>query len=258
MRRLLPALLLLAALAAPATTHAYTPGPYGCNLRWSQCFGDGGAINKSFACDTNTGSDVLVGSFVPAWDHGDLTGIDFTMTLASAGSSLPAWWQFKNAGTCRPASLGMNFTNATGAVACRDWAPVGEAAGGIAAYQIGLKGANSARILAAIAVPPSVRGSVSGLQEYFVFNLGINHAKTVGTGACAGCTTPVCIVLDRIRTYSSGPVENRTVMGPSNFTDSDYATWQGGAGVSTFLGSGCPAATPTKRETWSEVKSLYR
>ena len=57
--RSLAPLLALALFAAPAARAVE-----GVNLRWDQCYGDAGAQNKSFACDTNTGTETLLGSFV--------------------------------------------------------------------------------------------------------------------------------------------------------------------------------------------------
>ena len=247
-------LLALALSVTPA--HAYTYGPYGCELRWDQCFGDGGAQNKNFACDTNTGTEKLVGSFVPAWDIVDVTGLEIVINIAvGSAASLPAWWQLRNAGTCRFSSLTMNMTATAGN--CPDWA-MGFAAGGIGAYLIGALGPNTARIVMATAVPPDNYQALTGRAEYFAFNLFINHANTVGTGACAGCSTPACIVLTGVRMTTPLLATSRYLTGPSNLTDSDYVTWQGGAGVTTPLGSGCPAATPAKQRTWGAVKALYR
>jgi hypothetical protein len=261
MRRLpFQALLLLCTLAFPA--HAWrSPGPYGVNIRWDACFADGGTLNKNFACDTNTGSEKLVLSFVLPFDMPGVSGMEGVIDLASAGTTLPAWWAFKNVGTCRQISLGLNFVPPSTAVNCADWSN-GQASGGIGAYNLGTTfsngGSNSARLVFAIAVPPSLLASPLALDEYFVGILTINHAKTVGTGACAGCATPVCIVFNSLKLTTQVPVNDRTLKTPSNFTDSNYATWQGGLGVVTNRGSGCPAATPTKPKTWGAVKSLYR
>ena len=83
------------------------------------------------------------------------------------------------------------------------------------------------------------------------------NAKTVGLGSCAGCLTPVCIVLNSVNVVA-GTSANIKLSGPTNGIDSNVATWQGGAGVSTLLGQGCPAATPNRNTTWGQVKSLYR
>lgn len=248
------------AIAMPiSTVGPYRYGPYGCDLRWNACFRDGGAINRAFACDTNSGAEVLVGSFVPAWDISDVSGLEIVIDVASAGAAMPAWWSYKNVGTCRQNSLSMGFVALPSSVACLDWS-AGQAAGGIGAYTIGGRGPTTARIVAAIAVPFGALANLTGRQEYFAFTLTINHAKTVGTGSCGGCDVPVCIVYNKTKMTTPIASHDTYVMGPSNLTDSDYVTWQGGAGVSSFGGSttGCPAATPVKRGTWGSIKSLYR
>ena len=243
---MLLALTAVAASAAPGT-----------NIRWQGCFGDGGAQNRAFACNTNTGtSNILVGSFEIGADILQASGNEVVVDIASAGP-LPAWWGFKNAGTCRQNSLSMNFSLPGTAVNCADWAS-GQAAGGIGAYNIGLGGPNAARIVAAIAVPASALADLFAGQEYFSYNIVINNAKTVGTGLCAGCTTPVCIVFNSLKVTTQVAANDRTVAGPTNGTDSNYATWQGGVGVQSTRGSGCPAATPTRNSTWGQVKGLYR
>jgi hypothetical protein len=256
MRRL-PLLLAALAVTFATSSHAYTSGPWGCNLRWDHCYGDGGALNKSFACDTNSGTETLVASFVPAWDIANVSGIEIVMNLASASALLPAWWQYKNAGTCRQGSLVASSAPVDPVVTnCPDWA-AGQQAGGLAAYKIGLMGPNTARILTVWAVPQQSLRFLSAGQEYFAQKLTIDHANTVGTGACVGCTTPVCIVLQSVNMTTPNIVNDRWLSGPANQTDSDYATWQGGVGVTSPLGSGCPGATPAKQRTWSEVKALY-
>jgi hypothetical protein len=247
--------LLLALTASIASAAA------GVNLRWSACFGDGGTANKTFACNSNTaGSSVLVGSFELGADLLQTSGVEIVVDVATAGATLPAWWDFKNPGSCRTASLVMNPTIAISAANCADWA-AGGAAGGLAAYSVGGGGPNTSRMIGgfAIAVPLA---DLTGGQEYFAFNAIINNAKTVGTGSCAGCSTPACIVLNSIKCatppVTGVPSRDVKLSGPTNGTDSNYATWQGGAGVNSNRGQGCPAATPTHKSTWQQVKTLYR
>jgi hypothetical protein len=247
-------LVLCTLLAMAASVASAAPGV---NLRWNSCLVDGGAINKNFACNTNSGVNTLVGSIQVAADILQASGHEVVVDLASEGASLPAWWQFKNAGTCRPISLSMNFAISAAAVDCVDWAS-GQAAGGIGAYNIGVKGPNTARVVAAIAVPASALADLFVGTEYFVFNLAINNLKTVGTGACADCQTPVCLVYVSDRVTTQVPANDRILLGATNGTDSFYATWQGGGVPVTWLGTGCPRATPTRNTTWGAVKSVYR
>lgn len=237
-----------------ALTATVASAAQGLNLRWNACFGDGGVQNRASTCLVNTGTNGLTGSFEMGSDLAGVTGIEGILDLASAGAALPAWWTFVNVGSCRSVSLTSNGTISPAAVVCADWSG-GAAAGGLAAYQVGLYGANTARIKVGFAVAASVE--LFGGQEYFGMNVNINNAKTVGTGLCAGCTTPVCIVFNSCNVVP-GTNAGRKIVGATDGTGSNFATWQGGAGVGTALGNGCPAATPTRNSTWGSVKSLYR
>jgi hypothetical protein len=225
----------------------------GVNLRWNECFDDGGLQNESFACDINTGVRELVGSFELGADLSQVSNLEIVLDLATAGSTLPARWQFKNVGTCRTTSLRVSGVISATAVACTDWS-AGAAAGGLAAYNPGLLGPTTARIVAGFFISQPLVDLVAG-QEYFAFNALIDNQKTLGDGACGGCTTPACIVCSRIQVGTppdaGQPSRDVTLTGPTNGMDGFYATWQGGAGVASLRGQGCPAATPTHATTWS-------
>lgn len=241
-------LLLLAARTADAGN---------INLRWNACSGDGGVMNRTFACDTNAGSNVLVGSFVlPQDTQPGMNGIEIVVDLATAGATLPPWWEFKNTGACRLNSMSINFTVSPLAVQCADWAE-GQAVGGILSYTTPY-GPNSARIRAGSAVPPLFDGLFGG-QEYFAFNLLLNNQKTVGTGSCSGCSLGACIDLKGLTLTNSDPRNNVQLSPGGTFLGvlGALATWQGGSGVISSRGD-CPAATPTSNSTWGQVKALYR
>ena len=243
--------MLLALTAAVASARP------GVNLRWSACFGDGGVLNRASTCLTNAGTNALVGSFELDRDVIGVTGIEVVLDLASPLPALPAWWTFNAPGGvtgCRGGALTANPTISATAVNCADWAG-GAAAGGLATYKTGLFGPTSARILIGFAVVSPVDAFAA--QEYFGFNCNISNVKTVGTGNCAGCLTPVCIVFISCNVVP-GTLAGTRLWGPTNGPDSHYALWQGGGGVSTSLGNGCPVGTPTRNTTWGSVKSLYR
>lgn len=248
--------ILLCGTLLALTAVVATAAP-GTNLRWVNCFGDAGTQNRNFACNTNTGNHILVGSFELGADILQASGNEVVIDIAAADAVLPAWWAFKNAGTCRQTSQSMNFTIPGTAVVCADWAN-GQAAGGIGAYNIGQSGPNTARVVAAIAVPATALADLFGGQEYFSYNLVMNSAKTVGLGSCTGCQVPVCVVFNSVKVTTQVAANDRTVAGPTNGIDSNFATWQGGGAPATPRGNGCPAATPTKNSTWGSVKSLYR
>jgi len=243
-------LLLCGALLALTAASASAAGT---NLRWSSCFGDGGPQNRTSACTSNLGSNILVGSFVlPSAGVLQASGVELLLDFASAGATMPDWWRT----TCRTGFITCNPTISPSAANCFDWAN-GAGAGGLAAYNVGtLYGPTHSRLLAGFAVPSNNRQDIPGDFEMFLFNTVISNAKTTGAGACTGCATPVCIQFSNVK-VAAGIVTGAVVNGASA-PASNYALWQGGAGAGSNLGSGCPAATPTRNATWGSVKSLYR
>src|SRR5690349_18645869 len=250
------ALLVFALL--PARAHA----AQGLNLRWNACLGDGGVQNRSFACNTNIGLASMYGSFVLASDMNQVIGTEVVLQLAADSPTLPAWWQFKNAGACRVSSLSVSTVDAT-AANCYDWSG-GLMFGGLGAYctvaapcTTPPPGANVAVIKVINAVQPNDATPIVGGDELYDFTINIANQKTVGTGACAGCTTPVCIVLNSINVVAQDNLEQRFISTPT-VPGSNYVTWQGGGSPGVGGAIGCPAATATQRSTWGGVKTLYR
>jgi len=236
-------ILVCAMLLATATAASAA----GLNLRWQNCAGDAGTQNRTFACTNNTGTSVLAGSFILDADLALVNGDELVVDLASASPSLVDWWRFGAVGTCRQLSLSIAAQDGAG---CPDMFSLA-ASMNIAAYQMGLHGANSARILCVNAVQAAAITDLAGGQEYGIAKWTINHQKSVGAGSCAGCTTPVCI------SFNSAKITTETIGVQALLTGeaapgSSFCTWQGGAGTN------CPGATPTKNTSWGSVKSLYR
>ena len=255
MRRLLgmgvAAAMLLAASSALAAP--------GINLSWSACAGEGtGAQNRAFACNVNTGTNLLVLSFELPADLAQVSGNELVLDLLTQATTMPAWWDFKNVGTCRQNSLAFNTTADANNVVCVDWAQ-GASAGGIGAYATGTPQSLGSidpalsdkhrRCVIALAVAPSALQDLVAATEYFSCNLTINNQKTVGTGACAGCTEPICIVFNSIN-VTTPVLANNVFIGNGTSPGSNIVTWQG-------VGPDCQAV-PAKNTTWGQVKALYR
>ena len=226
----------------------------GVNLRWTDCFGDGGVQNRNFACDTNAGNHVLRGSFVLGAGLPQVSGVEVVVYLATASPVLPEWWDLRNVGSCRGfLSLSISAFDGT---SCFDWA-LGMASMNIAAYHAGLLGPNSARVIIVNAVLLADVQDLIGGTEYTSFQLNISNALTVGT-PCTGCQVPACIVFVRNDVATVDPPFQRLEGATDAAGTSFWVTWPGGGGVITPGGEGCPAATPTRRNSWSAVKALYR
>lgn len=235
-------LLITGALLALAASTAMAGGV---NLSWNEC-GTFGTQNATFACTSNTGSNIAYVSYEPNIGVPDMVGNDVAVDLQSASASLDQWWQMFNAGSCRQTALSIdaNFLANTN---CTDFWANGQS-GGIGSYVVNV---NRARILIFLAVPGSAAAPVAPGTEYYSVKILIAHTKTVGTGACAGCTSPVCLVANIVQCDgNAGGNDFEKIQNPR---DRNFVTYQGGA-----VTGGCPGATPTRSQTWGQVKALYR
>ena len=264
-----------ACLALLASTAFAAPTLPGVNIRWDNCYADGGATNKTFACDANTGAELAVLSAQIETPMTSVSGMEIRISLKAASPALPAWWQFMGpiatAGLCRPKSLCFVPSPPLTPASCVDWGS-GRENGGVAAYRIDELGPASAVIIIASAVPPNALVELDPLTEYIVGGLHIDHAKTVGAASCGGCDTPVCILFSSLNVTTPVLADNRLFTQGANGVDSQVIHWQNGQVTSvvntctgtfncnTQLDCAATAAAPTaaRHSTWGAVKSLYR
>jgi len=225
----------------------------GVALRWDSCKG---LSNRNFACDRSTGSELLVGSFSPPPGIDAMSGIVMVLRITSADGTIPGWWQMFSPGSCRPYSLSSSF-DMSDQLDCDDpWG--GQAFGAVAKYDF--QSPNGVDVLMIAAVPEfAIRPAQAG-HTYTAFKLLVNHQRSSGVGACAGCNTPMCIRLESIEIDQPGPVDEHNVMQTriSVLSDgisgmggsSQVATWQGGT-------ANCSAGL-SKPSTWSQLKDRFR
>jgi hypothetical protein len=249
------ALIALGLILAPMASYAAA----GVGLRWDACFGDLGPINRDFACDRNTGVDVLVGSFAVYQDMPAVNGLLIALDIQSASAVLPAWWMFRTAGACRSNAVSFTTTPPDGMVACSDWSE-GQAIGVLGTYTLDTRRSFSARLIASSAVHASLATALAPEQEYFAFTLRIQHSGTVGSGSCDGCCVPVGVFLSQIVVLAPEPQDQRALSGAMNGSDSDFATWQRYRYLYRYMPEPAPPCgpVPTRSHTWSELKALYR
>jgi len=236
--------LLTGVLLALSASMALAQG--GINLAWNDCQGP---VNATFACNTNTGTNTMVGSFDPPHVLTQFLGISAQVDITTDQANLPDWWKH-GSGQCRgTTALATNFDGST-APTCTD-VYFGQAAGGFA-YDVGFGSPARARFRIQCAVPIDNRTEVDPGTEYFAFKGIIQHTKSTGTGSCAGCTEPACIVLNEIQLFQ--PPEAADDPQITNPRDRNYITWQ----PPPTGPAGCPLTTATRNSTWGQVKSLYR
>lgn len=238
-------LTLAVAILALGASSAMAQG--GLNLFWDGC-SDGGTSSKTFACNTNTGAAFsMYASLVLPGDMPLFLGTTAILDIGFTGTSIPAYWQ-TGLGECRQNSLAVSYDPNAFVTNCIDiWG--GAVPLSVAQLQPGTNGANKLRYNSGAVVPSGQEISlVADGTELVVCKFTVNRAKTVGTGACAGCDVGACIVLNECKAQQPGGVGDRTITNPAV---SNFVSWQAGAPA-------CPQATPALNRTWGSVKNLYR
>ena len=241
--------LLTVGMVAATLLVASSASAAGFRISWTTCAGDGLVQNKTFACASNTGNHDMIGSFILDNDLLQVNGNELVVDLiAQSAPDVPLWWEFA-VGACRVGSLSIAAFDGT---ACVDMFS-GQASMNIAAYQSdranGGVPPGTRRILCVNAVQEELAVDLTAATEYTIARWRVNSFKTVGTGACAGCTTPVCIAFNSANITTLGNLNNLRLVAP-NSPGENLITWQG-------AGADCQAV-PTKNATWGRVKSLYR
>ena len=247
---------LLVAVVLLVTCGAASASAAGLNLAWSECLGAGGLPNRSFACNTNAGSSILVASFDPPSGITRLIGGSATIDLATP-IPLPPWWQL-GPGGCREGALHLDFAPAPGQGCVDYWSA---SATGSYSYQAGFGQPRVARIRLSWGIPEALGGAVYPGTEYYAFRLVINNSKTVGSDFCSDCLLPACMVLRSVWLYQPPGLGDHLICEP---LISHAAFFQGGnvPGCSGADYQPPPppdcAATPVIRRTWGLIKGLYR
>ena len=264
----MPARRVFALFAALFALPSIATAAPGFAMRWDRCYADAGGSNKNFACNTNSGTETLVITFSPDTAIANLSGIEIYLDIQSASASIPAWWQMKNTGTCRQGAISVNMTADPSAVRCDDTF-AGNAAGGIGAYNIFSPGPDRISMSIAEAAPQTALASVTPGREYFAANIKIDHTKSVGAGACVGCTTPMCLTIFQMRLVS--PAHTEFIYGQEG-PNSNTVGWQGGSPdigfykdtefdhpwTTGWFNQACGLPTPARNQTWGAIKSMYR
>jgi len=240
-------LALLAASAAPASASGFS-------MAWDHCFESGGPSQKLFACDADTGMDVLVVSVIPPADMPQFAATSVIIDVLVAGGDLPPWWQTAT-GQCRANAIVPSFDPGSFPITeeCSslwgDLVPLQ-----VFAIQQGLHGPGTFRINAGAAVPAGSEFMVYGnVISYLAARIAFLHSKTVGAGACDGCRTGACLWLNEMKMQQPAGLGDYTVTNEAT-PGSSGATFN----AQQAYGYGSPCTTPTVNRTWGAVKSLYR
>lgn len=237
--------LLLAASAWPALAQHGSV-----RLMWTNC-GAAGTTARTFACNTNSGSDVLILSFKPGNATDAVYQFETSLSIGYQDFSLmPDWWSLAPVTGCRRGALtaSAGFSSAGGA--CEDpWAGQGLASVAVTQLNIMDGGLRRLRVNVVAALPFAAASPLDPATEYFAARLTLNHQKTTGTGACAGCAQSMCIAFNSSSSYTLANPDSptRTAL----WTDfGESVVWNGT--------ESCERLVPVRNSTWGAIKSLYR
>jgi len=238
------------------------------NMAWNNCITQGtAAADKAYACDGSANSTPFraVMSFIAPANLDHFVAISAGVDVrASTLPTLPDFWKL-GVGECRdgnlafPVSLNGVGTGTTGV--CRNpWA--GGQLGGGYSYT------SESRITEVGPVPVPGWGRmvlafardteaqlIQG-QQYLAgaFTLDTFNDIDSGSGVCAGCALPACIVFNSLEINQTSGSPGGDIIILTTTDVRSFITWQGGA----IGGSGCPLSVPTRNVTWGSIKAIYR
>ena len=242
------ALVVLSALAILGPTTVPAGAEPHAHLSWNDCAASGIAT-RTFACNTNSGAEELVLSFVPPEGVVTFTGIDARIRIWPPTPSLPPWWALA-AGGCRSASLRVQ-PFAPGASLCpTPWTTE--------LFTFVEFNPAAQEIRAAVNLNHGQEHPLDPGVEYYGLRLTINHAKSTGSGACEGCSMPVGMYLSRLWMYQGAELTFEFPL-----PEVVYVNWQCDGGPIVDQGSVtgwqfANCATPAQGRTWGRIKALFR
>lgn len=234
------------AVSATILSCALAPGlavAAGINLSWNDC-GLAGTDCLTFTCDTNTGSDFsFVGSFVPPPGVTAPQYMECYVRILTddAPANLPEWWR---AGQCRSiTSLAPNTQLGT---TCADVLS-GALFPPQYSYSVDTPNPGGSALVIVVVFPEGAPALDPGLEHY-AFRMDIDRTKTTGTGSCPGCVVGTQIVLDHVDIFQDPKVQVDPVV-LNEYIVTNKIGWQNPAYC--FW-------TPVKRNSWGQIRSLYR
>jgi hypothetical protein len=236
--------LLTSLMAIALASSAHAQG--GINLAWNDCSLLGTSV-VTFACNTNTGIQRLYVSFVPPAVMDHLQSTNGVIDIFSSQPTLAPWWNLSDPGHAGCRNTGFDSADFTaGPFNCVDpWVGQAVSARG---YSYMYNGAPDRARLQFLTTMAASEASVTTNEEYYCIKFSITYTNTVGTGACAGCLTSVCLMLQSLNLV-------QTQGNPSYVLTNPLVTQ-----MVNFQPQQVAACTPvpSRNSTWGSVKALYR
>jgi len=237
-------ILLTSMLLALTVSVALAAG--GFSLNWGTvCYTEAATPALVFACATNSGTaGVMTTTFMLDNPMADLVGCEWQIDGQSDDVALPEWWKLGAAPDCRANKA--SFKSAYVAVAteaCVDWTD-GQ---GFNAPNFTWTG-NRVRLTLGIAIDASTPFGALASQEYYSGGVDILNSKTVGTGACAGCSIGM-IFAENV--FTAAGLDGRRDEFIVPMTGGNRClSWNNPTTDCTLV--------PARPTTWGQIKGLYR
>jgi hypothetical protein len=258
MKKLLILCALLTVVAAPVFAQTNPGIDLTANFKCSTTASNVGASNGGTidcnALATAAQNVRIYCTLIPAEAISDANGLDGQLDVAIVGdwATSGAFWDMNTAG-CQ-------FTNSSGATPkflggkpsngdpCGTALSVKQVWADLSSFTTNVDDAAHERVFFGLAT-----GNATGIaagQRAFGFELRLDPVWTVDAGqggTCGTCSTPVCYSVQAKPASQSGSPTTLLTSGTGN------------AGVTNqaFYNAGCQA-TPAKKRTWGQLKSLYR
>lgn len=191
----------------------------------------------------------MVGSYLAPAGTQDVVAIAGYVDLINTTPALENWWKF-GTGNCRPGAFSASTDFTGGPFTCIDFFQGQATTLSNSAIDGAGRGPNTVRlrVLAAIVTGDTL---MTG-QEYYGFKMNISNTLSTGAGACSGCLTPTCIVLNEITVEQPAVFNQDFVLTGAPVGGRDYITWQGSSAIASC------ATVPVRNRTWGQIKGMYR
>ena len=223
----------------------------GVNLYLNDCGAGSSVHTVTNACTSNSGiAFVAYGScVVPRVTKQAFIGTMNVIDIQTSAATIPDWWR---ADDCRATGFAL-VTDATLGGSCPTiWDRVPPAGNNIFALPFVGGSARVRFLLGVVLYSYDAYDLVGdGTTELSVFKWIVLNQKSVGAGACGGCSTGACIVLNDVQIQGLYDHTVADFIDITNPLGSNSITYNTGAPV-------CAGSTPTQNRTWGALKSLYR
>jgi hypothetical protein len=232
-RRLAVAVAVCASsVAGPA--HAQS----GTNLTWDDCVGSGNESDHKIVACTNSGTFNLLCSFASPVDIPNVAAVDAFMDVKALNGSISPWWSQ----TGRWTGEAINSTGASCGMGLWSQAPSGP----VVFVSVQTVAPNRIRVRTTTVVVPGEEQAVVAGQEYYSHTLQLHFRA--GTAEDPGCAAPACFAMADFVLIAP---ESSDIHIPIPLVQNAVG-WQSG-----FPGQ-CIFYSPTAKNTWGQIKAIYR